>query len=64
MVRNVAHYEDHLCTILHELKTTGTADEALRHELAEVLEDMPSTDYTQELQAVRALLEGSRGTSR
>lgn len=56
-VRSIAEFEDHLCTILHEIKTTGAASGALSHELAEVLEDMPSTHFTQELQAVRAVLE-------
>lgn len=60
IVRNIAGYEDQLCTILHEIKITGTADPELIDELAEVLEDMPFTDFTQERDAVRAALdEGS-----
>ena len=59
LVRNIAHYEDQLCTILHEIKTTGAPNAALSQELAEVLDDMPSTDYAQELQTVRAVLEGA-----
>ena len=61
LVRNIAHYEDQLCTILHEIKSAGAADEGLSHELAEVLEDMPSTDYTQTVEAVRAVLNGLPG---
>ena len=59
LVRNIAHYEEQLCTILHEIKTTGAPNAALSQELAEVLDDMPSTDYAQELQTVRAVLEGA-----
>ena len=63
LVRNIAHYEDQLCTILHEIKTTGAPNTALSHELSEVLEDMPATDYAQELEAVRAAL-GDGGATR
>ena len=63
-VRSIAEFEDHLCTILHEIKATGAASVSLSHELAEVLEDMPSTDFTHELQALRAVLDGSGAPTR
>lgn len=63
-VRVIASHEDGLCTLLHEIKTHGTATPALLADLLAQLDEMPSADYADELAAVRDLLSTPAGAPR
>ncbi len=58
-VRVIGQYEDQLCTLLHEMKSTGAVDRKLHRELLGILDEMPSLAYQADLQTVRAELGGT-----
>ena len=60
-IRVIKTYEDPLCTLLHAIQTGATAasgpgEPQVEHELRELLEEMPSAAYVDEMHAVRSLL--------
>lgn len=55
-IRVIKGYEDQLCTLLHAIKTRGGMGAEVETELRELLDEMPSAAYGQELQGVRTLM--------
>ena len=58
-VRCIAQYEDVLCEITHSMKQSGELLPPLIRELDEILYKIPSHAYLSDLDAVRAILEGT-----
>lgn len=56
-IRCIEQHEDQLCTILHEIQTSGRVSEEISGELQALLEEMPSSEYQGDLEALRAALE-------
>lgn len=53
-VRSIAGYEDHLCTLLHDVQTHGMASPELTRDLLSILNEMPSpATYREEFEGVR-----------
>lgn len=55
-VRCIAQYEDVLCELTHELKTSGELTPAATAELRRILEKIPSDDFVADVDGVRAVL--------
>ena len=51
-IRAIEGYEDQLCTLLHDIKSTGEVNTTVQQELLDLLEEMP-TEYQDELNAIR-----------
>ena len=51
-VRCVAQHEDQLCTLLHAARNPQAVDPEIYNELRQLLEDMPSREYTDDLHAL------------
>ncbi len=58
-IRVIKVYEDPLCTLLHAIRTAGSASGEVEHELGLLLEEMPAAAYAAELNDVRGLLAQS-----
>ena len=56
-VHAIGQYEDHLCSLLHEIKTAGPLHDATREELNLLLDEIPSVEYEHDLHALRDALE-------
>jgi hypothetical protein len=61
-MRCIAQYEDILCELSHEVKRTGNLSPEISDEVLEILEKIPSQDYIEDLDAVRATLVDQRPT--
>ncbi len=59
-LRVIAGHEDQLCTLLHAMRQEGTASDAMKDELRDLLDEIPSSDYIEELVALRNELTPSR----
>jgi hypothetical protein len=55
-IRCIAHHEDRLCELLHELHHTKIAQVKFLVEIRDLLEDLPSYDFLDDLKAVRDIL--------
>ena len=56
-VRSIAVYEDHLCTLLHEVQTHGTVAPELTTDLHFLLDEMPApATYLEQVEATRRTL--------
>ncbi len=55
-IRVIKIYEDPLCTLLHDIRTTGGASSEVERELQSLLDEMPSAAYTLELDDLRGKL--------
>ncbi len=55
-VRSISHIEDELCTLLHAAEHASALTPALTGELRALLQKMPAQEYTDDLDAVRALV--------
>ena len=62
-IRVIKVYEDPLCTLLHAIRSAGSASPEVEGELQLVLDEMPSAAYAQELNEVRGLLAQETGPS-
>ncbi len=63
-IRVIKTYEDPLCTLLHAIQTGAAAGSGpgklqIEHELRELLDEMPSAAYVDEMHAVRSLIDTS-----
>ena len=58
-IRAIEGYEDQLCTLMHEVERTGTVNAQVSVELSGLLEEMPSSEYRDELAAVKKELEAA-----
>ena len=56
-IRSIERHEDQLCTLLHEVESTGKVEPAVSRELTELLDGMPSSEYLEEMNAVRSELD-------
>ena len=63
-LRVISSYEDQLCTLLHALKQEGNTPPALAVELRDLLEEMPTTEYHEEIEALRDELAAPVTTKR
>ena len=56
-VRSIAGYEDHLCTLLHEVQTHGTVSPELTRDLVVLLDEIPAPGlYLEEIEAIRRVM--------
>ena len=55
-VRHIARYEDQVCTLLHEIQTSGQLNPATHEELTVLLEEIPSSEYLEDLHALEQAL--------
>lgn len=55
-MRAIARHEDQLCTLMHEVQNSGIVDPGLDEELRDLLEQMPSHEYQDDVEAVRTTL--------
>ncbi len=55
-VRHIARYEDQVCTLLHEIQTSGQLNPTTHEELTVLLEEIPSAEYFDDLQALEQAL--------
>ena len=56
-VRSIAGYEDHLCTLLHEVQTQAAASPELTRDLHALLDEIPApATYMEEIEATRRTL--------
>ncbi len=60
-LRTIAQCEDQLCTLMHHLRTRGKLSSTLSAELHEILDEMPSREYLQDLESLRASLATAEG---
>ena len=58
-IRAIERHEDQLCTLMHEVESSGKVKQAVSRELLDLLDGMPSSEYQQELDAVRSELHAS-----
>ena len=52
----IEQYEDQLCALMHEIQTTGAVSPVVSDELQDLLSDIPSHQYQDELNAVHQAL--------
>ena len=52
-LRTINGYEDQLCTLLEEIKRSGEVSETVHRELEQILEDIPSHEYVDDLKTLR-----------
>ena len=57
-MRCIELQEPVLCTLLHELKTTGKVTAKMTKELRAVLDKLPAHGYVEDIQAVEESLDG------
>ena len=56
-VRLIAGFEDHLCTLVHEVKTQGLPSPELTRDLVALFDEMPSSAiYREDLETAREVL--------
>lgn len=55
-IHAIEQYEDQLCSLMHEIQTSGTVSDVVSEELRELLEQIPSSGYQDEVNAVRQAL--------
>ena len=55
-VRHIARYEDQVCTLLHEIQTSGQLNPTTHEELTVLLGEIPSSEYLDELRALEQAL--------
>ncbi len=53
----LAAQQDHICTLLADMKRTGKVTASVRRELTAVLHDLPSVSLQTEIESVFAALE-------
>ncbi|MGI4831368.1 MAG: hypothetical protein ACRYFU_24785 [Janthinobacterium lividum] len=58
-IHAIERYEDQLCSLLHEIQTSGAVSEVVSEELRDLLEQIPSSGYQEEINAVREALAPS-----
>ncbi len=52
-MRCIDQHEQQLCTLMHEISSTGVVSTEVSEELRILLDEMPSRDYTDDLEAIR-----------
>ena len=57
VMRAIEQQEEHLCTILHEIRRSGVVSAEIRIELRDLLAEMPVFEYQEDLIAVREALD-------
>ena len=55
-VRNIAHFEDELCTLLHESERSNPLAKPASDELLDLLLRMPGDEYLSDIEALREAL--------
>ena len=55
-VRLIGQHEDQLCSLLHEVETAGKGTPVINQELRTLLDEIPSIEYQQELNALHESL--------
>ncbi len=55
-IRCIAQHEDHLCTLMHEIKEAGHLGAEVSEELGVLLAELPAHDYLDDLSAAQTLL--------
>jgi hypothetical protein len=63
-IRCIAQHEDALCELLHELRHQSAPFTSITTELLALLDDLPSHDYLDDIEAVRDILGQSRTAAR
>ncbi len=56
IMRVIEQHEEQLCTIMNDIKISGAVSAAVATELRGLLDEIPSSEYQEDLNAVRAAL--------
>lgn len=48
----IERFEDHLCSLMHEIQSSGSVSPVISAELRELLADIPSHEYQDDLNAI------------
>ena len=66
VMRIIEQHEEQLCSMMHEIKSSGVVSEAMRAELSGLLDEMPLSEYQNDLEGLRQALvskvPGMRGS--
>jgi hypothetical protein len=62
-IRCIAQHEDAVCELLHDVQHNSHASGKIATELLSLLDDLPSRDYLDDIEAVRDILGQSRTAS-
>lgn len=64
VMRVIEQHEEQLCTLMHDIKSSGAVSVGVAAELRTILEEMPSSEYREDLQAVKEALDAVSPTIR
>lgn len=56
IMRVIEQHEEQLCTIMNDIKISGAVSAAVANELHNILDEIPSSEYQEDLNAVREAL--------